>query len=318
MLGKLRRHPRRDLLRPAMAPIHNKIVSVVLVAVIVMASARQAHAFGISDLWSGFYRVIGLRSLVKQVTGGAAEGFREELEKLFDDKINPLVDRADAILHNRLEELHGIVQDSISQITDSLVVALQDAEGVLKRVIDNAGIKAQELIKEFFADLNRTLAKTLNRVDAMLDNLLCRVAPDGRGISIANTIFSRRPDRIRVWRPGETACYRHYVDPSKHPESKVFDSWQYYEGEMCDEELRVAQFDPTSTPLINYAAHYEELAGLAKKAICLAPSEERRTNLLNHEVMFERRARMFRELADGRSRLIESWLPLRQTHSGAR
>jgi hypothetical protein len=249
-----------------------------------LATAKHANADPFTDLGDGLTRITGLRGVIKGLAGGASEGVREQLDKFVDEEIDPLVSRVDQILHDRIQ-----------QATDSALLAIHEMEHSMQVVIDQAARDINILTNYFFAELDRTLDETFSRLEGLFDVLLCRIMPDGH-IDINLGPFGGS-DEITVRRPARTQCYRDFLASQGDPGQATFRRWEYFAGELCENELRLNRIEPEDPESIAKSIRgYQKLAEMANTARCAAPDPSSKVLMARKLYLYQFRAEFFSKL----------------------
>jgi len=272
-----------------------------------LLTPRVCRANLFDDLGEAVASVSGLRGIARGAASGAASGVREQLEQLFDDKVNPLLDRANAILADRLDQLDNIVNQRIQQAATVMIGTLRETEAVLRNVIAQLGETAVVLIDKAFYDANQSLDRLFGRIDTVVNDLVCALAPARDGIQIRGIPLGDREDQVRVRWPARTKCYAKFVAAGGrvNPKSVVFSGWEFYAGEICEAEASandISPSDPDAVEKLKYA--YERAAALVRSALCLAPTPTSRQELLARKATFERNVRLYSSLLDGSSPIL--------------
>ena len=250
-----------------------------------VAFSRVSAADPFTDAWDGLTRISGLRGIIKGIAGGASEGVREQLDRFIDEKIDPLVGRIDQILHDRIQ-----------QATDGAVLAIHEAERAMCVVIDQASRNINDLSAQFFLQLDQTLDQTLSRVETMLDDVLCHVMPDGQ-IHIDLGPFGGH-DQIRVKRPAQTQCYRDFLASHADPAEATFRRWEYFAGELCENELLLNRIEPTDpASMAQVVRGYQKLSEMARTARCVAPDPSSKMLMAEKLYRYQSRAGFFAKLS---------------------
>jgi hypothetical protein len=266
--------------------------------------------------------VVMLRAGARAVVGGATEGFREQAELFIENKIDPMISRADAILHARIE-----------QGAQEAMRLLKQAEASLNSIIDHANLAVQNNINLFFVNLNSTIDTTFARIDNLLDEHLCKISPYGRGIygeivvDIADLknkpSNSLRPDRIEV-EDYKTNKYAIGLVIDSLIEKKervkgdrklgkakitkaVYVGWFYYVYKIKEINDNIINIDPEKDKDAVYKLEnlYRKLAGLHKESVCFDLTNDKSASLIG-ELQSESKALFYMNLRNGNSSIISN------------
>jgi len=111
----------------------------------------------------------------------AKRAFQESMDKLFDQKLTPMINQIDAMIHRNLGQIDDIIQRSIDNFKnatlDIINTAAQQAkdlightiEDIKTKIIDNIFQKANELEGKVMNDI----IQILNRLDETIYKLSC-------------------------------------------------------------------------------------------------------------------------------------------------
>lgn len=262
-----------------------------LACIMLVMNSSSAYASGIGDLINFLPPVMLMRSLVKNaIAKPAAEGFREEAEKLIDNKINPMLDRVDYIIHH-----------NITDAADEAMVLLKQCEKSMTAIIQEASKAGNSLISNFFSNLNESLGHAISEFDAKLNEALrkisCIVAPEGRGIIISASGLPMY-DEVRVWFPARSKCWAQYLTSTERPLYRVFDGWQAYRGKICEQEYAINDIHPDDPKaMLRLAEVYSQLYILASRAHCAEKTNADQEQLISWQAEWDRKVRIYRQLA---------------------
>lgn len=249
---------------------------------------RIAEASIFDDIGDTLTRVSGLRGVIRSLSSGASEGVREQLDRFIDEKVDPLVSRIDEV-----------VQKRIDQAKDAALAAIRQLQESMDEVIDRAAHHAEQLTKEFFDRLDTTLNNTLARLETLLDDTLCKIMPDG-SIYINVGPFGGGAE-IKVRYPYRTECYRHYLGAQGDPPTATFVRYEYFAGELCENEIKLNNIDPRSRFSIrDTIAGYDKLSEMANTARCAAPTPTAKAEMVEKLLLYQRRAEFLRSVSGTR------------------
>jgi len=251
------------------------------------ARPRPARASIFDDIGEGLATVTGLRGVMRGLARGAGEGVREQLDRFVDETVDPLIARIDGVLAARIDH----AKEAALETVRALEVAMRD-------VIDKAAHHADQLTKEFFRQLNATLDATLGRLEVLIDTTLCRLAPGG-GLVVDLGPF-KGGSSIKVKRPLRTHCYRHYLGAQGDPSSATFRQFEFFAGELCEQELIFGRIDPRRPGSMRDAiAGADRLAEMANSARCAAPTPTAKAEMVKKMLFYQARAGFLRRVAKG-------------------
>lgn len=244
----------------------------------------EEHIQALDETSRKLTRVIGLRGVIQELAQTSSEEVRDSLNRLIDEKIDPLINKADYVVQRRIEHAGKEAQHSILQLESSM-----------KRIINLATHQAHSLNSVFFAKLSEQLDKTSASLDRLIEAALCKSMPDGRVIVAVGPFDG--VDSIVVWRPAETACYALYLGAETNPLWATFRRFQFFEGELCEAELRLKEISPyDGNSIEKVASAYELLVERAEAARCAAPTPERKAFMAKKSYEYSKRALFFRNL----------------------
>jgi len=111
----------------------------------------------------------------------AKRAFQESMDKLFDQKLTPMINQIDAMIHRNLGQIDDIIQKSIDNFKNSTLEIINTAaaqakdlightiEDIKTKIIDNAFQKAADLEGKVMNDI----IQILNRLDETIYKLSC-------------------------------------------------------------------------------------------------------------------------------------------------
>ncbi|HEY4244760.1 MAG TPA: hypothetical protein VGM88_33325 [Kofleriaceae bacterium] len=224
----------------------------------------QASIF--DDLGGAIAEVTELQGVVRSMASGASAELRGQIEILMNTKAAPLVERANQIARERIDQLAG-----------EAIHVLGQARAVMNELIEHARSSAQRVVDQVFQRLNDTLSVALDRLDSMLGAALCAISPDGNGIVIRGVhgrFVEAGPGEVLVARPASTQCYQVFPEALNDPATAWFSGIEYYRGELCEAELTRTEIDPRDGMGVRkLGALYERMAMLARGSLCFLQSE---------------------------------------------
>jgi hypothetical protein len=257
---------------------------------------RDAQASVFDDLASLHPVVVGLRASAKAVAGGASEGVREQLEKLIDTRVDPLLDKVDGIVAGRIDQAY---QDALH--------LLREAQFALNQILEQTHRLTIDVVNTAFNRLDSTIATTFGKIDALVQGAMCRFSPEGGGLKVVVKGIPFAPaadDEITVKDPAQTECYREFLQGT-HPRKATFRGWQFYVGAMCEARLSMGEINPQDPiSVVRTERAYEEMARLAAAAVCTASTEGLRKEFIRQQFLYAHRAEFLQSLRDGSSSLI--------------
>jgi len=111
----------------------------------------------------------------------AKRAFQESMDKLFDQKLTPMINQIDAMIHRNLGQVDEIIQKSIDNFKNSTLEIINTAakqakelvgqtiEDIKTKIIDNAFQRAADLEGKVMNDI----ISILNRLDETIYKLSC-------------------------------------------------------------------------------------------------------------------------------------------------
>lgn len=279
----------------------------VLLALLFFTLPSRAAAINLGDVRKKLSETLDLKaqlqSTAKAITGGAAEGLREQAELLIDNKIDPLLNRVDTIVSSKIEQAAAEAM-RLLRTADTMMHGVIDH---LDAVIAKRSTEINKMAEDRIRQASDAVTSMLIKVDDILGRELCKVAPHGNGLRIRGIPFVDEPDEILIAEPLRTHCYRTMPASQANPSSARFVGHEYYAGEMCELELQLSEIDPFDSDSIERTARiFEKLAAMAAQSLCLQPTNMAREEMLTAELRYEERADFFRTLYRGGSRLVAS------------
>src|SRR5262249_45518838 len=81
-----------------------------------LGSPRSAYADVCSDIGEGTVTVTGLKGILRGLGGGVGEGLNNQLARFVDDKVDPLLSRADEIMNQRIKQAGAETRATLSEL----------------------------------------------------------------------------------------------------------------------------------------------------------------------------------------------------------
>ncbi len=298
-----------------------------------------ASAFSLDDVIRYHPVVWSLRTTANTIVNEgvidpALKKTRTEIETLFDNKINPMLDRVDYIInHNitnaadqamellqksesilrkvihevdeilksRIAQVDTALEGRIGQINTALEGRIGQINTALERRIQQLDEVLAKRIAEAFQEFNAEASKLIDRTNEMLSGLVgdvaCIFAPNRAGFQVS-VPFLPSHNEARVWFPSNSYCWRNFLITNEEPVSRVFSGWQYYQGVICEQEQVINGIhldDPHGMGRL--IEGYSKLYVLAQKAICEIKLPETQRLLISRQAEWARIVEFYRSLS---------------------
>jgi hypothetical protein len=262
-----------------------------VLAAAVLVTAGRARAITLDDVAQYEPTVFALKASARSTVGGAAAGAREELEKLLAISVDPLLNKVNAMVAARIE-----------QVATEAMKLLLEAERVLRDIIANVHAVLQANIKTFFDRLDASIQNALKGANSLLDQLVCVLRPDGT-TNVA--VFGiGRVDSSWVWLPSVRECYKTFLVAAEAPLIHRFTGAEHYDAEICVTKKLMASLDPADeTTLARTVNGYQRLTAFQVYKSCHVPPYQHDQEFAK-SYEYSSRAAFFQSLIDGTAPLV--------------
>lgn len=160
-------------------------ISVLFVFALAQLSAGNVSAFdfrkevgncfsgGCDVAWELNKRVDdGIRSKAESLAGPIKDAFIEATNVLFDEKINPLIDKVDRISKARLAEADALVKETEQGILNVIETAAAEAQKTTHTAVQDI---RKDIIDNTFAQVNQTIDSINLKATNLIQNIDCRI-----------------------------------------------------------------------------------------------------------------------------------------------
>ena len=114
----------------------------------------------------------GIRSKAESLVGPVREAFLEATNVLFDEKINPLIDKVDRISKARLQEVEGLVKDTEAGILNIIETAAAEAQNTAHHTVQEI---RKDIIDNTFIQVNQTIDSVNTKARNLVQETDCRI-----------------------------------------------------------------------------------------------------------------------------------------------
>ncbi len=125
----------------------------------------------------------------QEIGSGLRGEFEATMDKLFDEKIKPLLKDIDMVLENRLDQADKIAEDRLNQLNSILEDKLKQIDAIIQSAFDQFKITVNDTIKQVRTDV---IDYTFTKASEWRDESISKIRTDI--IDYANTSFTKTTD----------------------------------------------------------------------------------------------------------------------------
>lgn len=247
-------------------------IHILLTIVLIFTSMPKSQCSWLSDAIGGFFG-----DCVDKATSGmidhAKQAFRESMDYLFDNKIQPMIHQleatADRVMDHARDDVNAVIDNFKKQIQDLVEKSAKIAtefvdhtvEEIKTKIIDNTFDQLNKFEDKLFQDMT----SMLNKIDEILKSVSC----------YAQAIISRITDEIKKALPSlvnpleECRANLDKLFPGQWMRFKQISSFTYsqlYEYRKC----RLINYLKEDSPIEAVKMAYRDLELLAGDMRCLS------------------------------------------------
>lgn len=196
----------------------------------------------------------GVRSKAEALVGPARQAFEEAMNKLFDEKITPMITQIDQAANARLDQVNQIVMEAESGIIEIVDRAGETATNTISTSVDKI---RREIIDASFRQADSLSDKIFMRLAEMVDDVDCKIAG--------------QRDAVFEWARSQGEWFPNPFDPCRRKYGFVFsvpksdDYVSIYRIRQCNIEMNLDSSANVSQILDNYW----RLSILARRFRCI-------------------------------------------------